>query len=104
MGLTLLVEAPPLQAPLGGPTAPLSPFKLSVFRVPVYQVWLPPEAGQQDGAPSLLQCPCQAQSHSPSLQPSGVLPACVSAGRATAQGHVVEGGMKLGPVSGTPRM
>lgn len=67
-------------SPLGGPCAHMSPFELSVFRVTVYQVWLPPKAGPQDGAPGLLQCPGKAQSHPPHLQPPGVLPACVSVG------------------------
>ena len=77
-GLRLHVELP--SAPLGGHATRDRPSACPTsFRVPVYQVRLPPEAGPQDGAPRLLRHPPEAQSHPPGLQPPGVLPACVSA-------------------------
>lgn len=65
--------------PPGGATLPHEPPQALIFRLPVHQVWLPPEAGPQDGTPRLLRRPHKTQSHPPSLQPTGVLPASVSA-------------------------
>lgn len=71
-------ESTPL-SPLEGPPRPIELPRALIFRVPVHQVWLPAEARPQDGAPKLLRCPHEAQTHPPGLQPTGVLPAHVSA-------------------------